>query len=187
MSLATWNLAWIDVAAARECAARDAFGDAVRPLEPGLATLVWRLLGWPAQAAEIEDVVQDVLLTAWNQRAHLREPAAFPGWIRRIAINTARNHSRTLRRRLRRVEPRSFGPGEEPSAATTDPVDDAVRDALARLRHRDREILVLHYLESSPIEDLATLLGLRRNAVEARLSRARKHMRSLLTEAPDGR
>ena len=48
-----------------------------------------------------------------------------------------------------------------------------MRLALARLRHADREVLILHHLGSTSIDEVARVLGLRRNAADARLSRAR--------------
>ena len=45
---------------------------------------------------EVEDLVQDVFLTAWRRLAELRDPAAFGGWIAMIARNRATDfHRRT--------------------------------------------------------------------------------------------
>ncbi|MFO1054248.1 MAG: sigma-70 family RNA polymerase sigma factor [Planctomycetota bacterium] len=178
MILTMTSLAAIDLSAARGDAEAEEFLAAMRGIQPALVTLIWRLLAWPAQAAEIEDVLQEVWLTAWSRRGQLRSVATREGWLRRIAINTARNHARATRRRALRVGLAGFGPCEEPVAAPQDAVDDRVRGALARLRHADREVLVLHYLEGTAIEDCARLLGLRRNAVDARLSRARKRLQA---------
>src|SRR5215212_4201277 len=38
---------------------------------------------------EVEDLVQDVFLTAWRRLGDLRDPAAFGGWIAMIARNRA--------------------------------------------------------------------------------------------------
>src|SRR3954470_4765520 len=38
---------------------------------------------------EVEDLVQDVFLTAWKRLDDLRDPAAFGGWISMIARNRA--------------------------------------------------------------------------------------------------
>src|SRR5919112_680779 len=45
---------------------------------------------------EVEDLVQDVFLTAWKRLDDLRDPAAFGGWISMIARNRATDaHRRT--------------------------------------------------------------------------------------------
>jgi RNA polymerase sigma-70 factor (ECF subfamily) len=56
--------------------------------------------------------------------------------------------------------------------------------ALARLRHADREVLVLHYLQALPIAEVAALLRCGKNALEQRLSRARTRLRAELEAAP---
>jgi RNA polymerase sigma factor (sigma-70 family) len=53
------------------------------------------------------------------------------------------------------------------------------------LAHQDREVLVLRYLENRDIPKIAELLGCRRAAVDARLSRARKRLRAVLGGTDD--
>src|SRR5436189_1684434 len=43
---------------------------------------------------EVEDLVQDVFLTAWRRLQDLRDPAAFGGWIAMIARNRATDFHR---------------------------------------------------------------------------------------------
>ena len=45
---------------------------------------------------------------------------------------------------------------------------------------RDREVLVLRYFEEMNNESLAAVLGLSRNAVDVRLTRARQKLRARL-------
>src|ERR1051325_1986995 len=40
-------------------------------------------------AADADDVLQEVFMTALQKLTSLREPAAFPGWVARIARNRA--------------------------------------------------------------------------------------------------
>ena len=58
----------------------------------------------------------------------------------------------------------------------------AVRLAVQKLPSRSREVVVLHYLDGIGIDEIATILGLSRNAVEVRLHRARNRLRHLLAE-----
>lgn len=165
----------------------ETFAEAILRHEPAVRRLVHRLLGWPRSSTDADDIVQDVLLQAWRHRRHFRGDAAWQTWLVRIGINTTRSHQR--RQSLRR---RFFGAGEDecgaeaPTADTPisgEPLDAriaAVRSAMARLRHADREILVLRYLEQMPIESLAADLAVTRNALDARLSRARRRLRELL-------
>jgi RNA polymerase sigma-70 factor (ECF subfamily) len=54
--------------------------------------------------------------------------------------------------------------------------------AVQRLRPRDREVIVLHYLEQHGLAEMAGLLGISQNAVEVRLHRARQRLKALLKD-----
>jgi RNA polymerase sigma-70 factor (ECF subfamily) len=148
---------------------------------PRLRRLVHRLLGWPRQTAEVDDLVQETLLAAWRARATFRGDAAWTTWLHRIALRKVHNHQRAaaVRRRL-------FGWLERepvaPAAGVTAPEEriDATQHALQQLGHRDREVLVLRYLEQRDIAQIAELLGCSRPALDARLSRARARLRQAL-------
>lgn len=157
--------------------------DALCAEAPRLRRLVHRLLGWNASAHDIDDVVQDALLAAFRHRQQFRGEAKMTTWLTRIALSKAKNHARSakLRRRLF-----SVFLGTEPAAAT-EPTDsseheqlDRTKLAMRKLGHKDREVLVLRYLEQRDVEHIAELLSCSRAAVDTRLTRARRRLRSLL-------
>ncbi len=158
-----------------------AFTDGVVRHEPGVRRLVHRLLGWPKTAVDVDDIVQEVLLLAWRHRHRFRGDAAWGTWLVHIGINTTRNHQRrrALWRRLF-VEP-SGSPHDESTepVAPTAGVDldeklAPVRAAMADLKHRDRELLVLRYLEQRSIEEIAVDLGARTRATSAGVAHPRR-------------
>jgi RNA polymerase sigma factor (sigma-70 family) len=55
-----------------------------------------------------------------------------------------------------------------------------VRDAVGRLPLRDREVIVLFYLEDFSVAQIAQLLGVKNNAIEVRLHRARQRLKTQL-------
>ena len=55
-----------------------------------------------------------------------------------------------------------------------------VRNAVAALPPRDREVIVLFYLEELPVAQVAQLLGAKPNAIEVRLHRARQRLKTQL-------
>src|SRR5262249_35429659 len=57
-----------------------------------------------------------------------------------------------------------------------------VQAALARLADRDREVLVLRYLEHLNTREIADVLGLAESGVKARQLRAVQRLRDLLAE-----
>jgi RNA polymerase sigma-70 factor (ECF subfamily) len=152
---------------------------------PRLRRLVHRLLGWRASAQELDDVVQDVLLKAWQGRVSFRGEASLATWLTRIAITTTNDHARRCGRWRRLF---AWLGAQEPTAPVATNDDEAAfgrtEQAMQQLRHDDREVLVLRYLEQREIAAIAELLGCTRAAVDARLSRARARLRELLPEAP---
>lgn len=180
--LATAEPSLPDAAAAP--AAGAAFDALLLGQQDRLRRLVHRLLGFGAAATEVDDLVQDVLLAAWRDRRGFRGDASLGTWLTRIAIRRVQRHARWARVR-RWLVPFAAGGDELPAAAGACPVETAesvaaLRTALARLRHADREILVLHYLEARAVDELAALLGCARNAIEQRLSRARTRLGAAL-------
>jgi RNA polymerase sigma-70 factor (ECF subfamily) len=61
-----------------------------------------------------------------------------------------------------------------------------VQEALARLRERDREVLVLRYLEGLSTQEVAATLGVSEGAVKMRHLRALDAVRELLAGEQEG-
>jgi RNA polymerase sigma factor (sigma-70 family) len=151
-----------------------------------LRTVVRARLGEP-QA--VDDVMQEVSLAAVEGRAPLADPAKVAPWLYRLAVTQSllyrrkQGRRRKLTDRYARRHRLSQQDGREP-----DPLQwllaeerrDQVRSALARLSRRDAEILLLKYTEDWSYRDLADHLGISHSAVEARLHRARKRLRTEL-------
>src|SRR5204863_3469664 len=58
------------------------------------ARVVHGLLLARVPEADVDDLVQDVFLIAWNRLDGLRDPAAFGGWLTMIARNRANDFHR---------------------------------------------------------------------------------------------
>lgn len=166
---------------AADAAERDDFERRMQVAWPWVVRLVDRLLGWPERASDVEDVAQEVFLAAWRGRAGFRGEAQWSTWVHRIAVTRARNAARSRERRQRwfgRLVPRAALEGTAADDAVELGGDAAgVQRALGLLRHADREVLVLRYLEDRGVDEIASELGLGRAATDARLSRARKRLR----------
>lgn len=166
---------------------RAELGDLLLQEQDRVRRLIHRLLGFQGRAHEVDDLVQDVLLAAWQRRSSFRGDSTVATWLASIAIRRVHNHVRwaRVRRGLR-----SWFVGEEPahhvSACAVERGDEvsSMQRALHALRHQDREVLVLHYLEGRPVAEVASLLGVERNAAEQRLTRARARLRERLEARP---
>ncbi len=130
------------------------------------------------------DLAQDVALRVWQNLDRLREPAAFSGWLRRVAANAARDH-------LRRLAARREAALEEALTLETD--DDPhqrvervseLRLMLAALGSEEQEVVELLVARAggASVDELAERMGLSHAALKMRLSRARQRLRRRLDE-----
>lgn len=153
-------------------------------------------------AARIDpsDVVQETLAGAAQRLPqYLKErPLPFHAWLRRLAADRLaelnRKHVRARSRSVTREEPlplpdesalelaeRLLARGSSPGARLhREERREKVRQALALLKQRDREVLVLRHLEQLPASDIADLLGVTEGTVYTRHLRALHRLRDLL-------
>jgi RNA polymerase sigma-70 factor (ECF subfamily) len=155
------------------------------------------------------DVVQETLAEADRRLDDYLagRPLPFYPWLRQLAwdrlVEQHRRHVRAGRRSVLReqAEPialpdgsvaelagRLFAPADGPSAALRrDELVGRVRVALAALPERDREVLVLRYLEQLSAQEVGAVLGVNEGAAKKRALRALQRLRALLGEDISGR
>lgn len=159
---------------------RAAFAQLVRQHQEGVARIARRLLGWDT---EVEDVVQEVFVAMLRHLPEFRGDCRLGTWLYRITVNECRRRRRGRLLRLRcwwgaRVT--ADGEGGAERTALRKEAGTRVRAAVAALPHREREVVVLRYLEGLAVADVGEVLGLSRNAVDVRLCRARDRLRRSL-------
>jgi RNA polymerase sigma factor (sigma-70 family) len=137
--------------------------------------------------AEAEDVTQRAFVRAWEELPRLRDAGAFPSWLNRIAVNLARDAARSPAART------ASGEDPEPvleraadgSAAPSDDLlaqerDAEVHRAIGSLPDHQREVVVMHHLQGTPVQEVAQQLGLALGTVLSRLARGREALRRKL-------
>jgi RNA polymerase sigma-70 factor (ECF subfamily) len=119
-----------------------AFAEIVRRFEDLVFACALARLRDPALA---EDAAQDAFLLAWQRLDQLREPAAFPGWIRRLALTQCHRRLRGMRLELGREDrARDVRMATDPQAEAEKASEASlVRLAMAQLAPKDRLVLVL--------------------------------------------
>lgn len=155
----------------------------VRKHLPRMTAIGRRML---SNAAEAEDVAQEVFLRVWKEAPKWREgQAKFETWMHRVALNLCYDR---LRRRREMSDPDAGVDAVDPAMSAPDVIQaqqraTAVRRALDALPERQRAAIVLcHYQDMSNIE-AATALEISVEALESLLSRGRRAMRAALTDA----
>ncbi len=197
--------ALIDRAAAGDAAARELL--LLRHQERLRKMVALRLDRRLAPRVDPSDVVQEALAEAARRLPDYLDgrPIPFYPWLRRLAwdrlLKLHRSHLGTGKRSVRREEPQSpalpdesvaqladrlAGSGTSPSGRVVrDELRARVRAALEGLGERDREVLVLRYLEQLSTAEIAGVLEISEGAVKVRHLRALQRLRAVLGDDPE--
>ena len=122
--------------------------------------------------ADVQDVLQEAALKAWEKRDRLREKRYFRTWITRILINACYD---TQRKRRRTVPLDELS--EQPAASAPDP---ALAMALEALPEKLRLPLVLCYSEGMSYEEAASALRIPVSTLRGRIHRGKNELRKEL-------
>ena len=156
----------------------EAFEAIVDRFQMRVGHLARRLLGTDA-----DDVAQDVFVIVLEKAGRFRGECSLWTWLTRITLNQCRNRirRRQVRRRFEQWFRRTDRHSPAADARATE-IDEAsvVRQAINALPGRDREVIVLVYLEGQSPREIAATLGQTVNGIEVRLSRARGRLREML-------
>jgi RNA polymerase sigma-70 factor (ECF subfamily) len=128
-----------------------------------------------------EDAAQDALVTAWLNLDNLREPAAFPAWLRRIVttrcgrIRRARQREDVTLDALLDLPAGSEGPEDAALRAAS---AEGVRALLDRLPEGEREAVTLFYIHDYNLAEISSCLGISAAAAKQRLYSARRRLQA---------
>jgi len=138
-----------------------------------------------ASAAEVDDLVQEILVRVHKGVATLREDERFGGWVYRIAARTIADFARTRARQPR-------GPADDAAELAAAPTDEAadlqlelgecVALFVARLPSPYREAITLTELQGLTQKDAAEMLGTSISGMKSRVQRGREKIRAMFEE-----
>jgi RNA polymerase sigma-19 factor, ECF subfamily len=158
----------------------DAFDSVFRAYYAALVGIAEGLL---RSRAEAEDVGQDVMLELWRRRESLRVDDSLRGYLFQATRNRALNHIRH-RRVERRGEPHVAPASSVPAVADAElvheEIDAAVRQTVAELPPRCREVFELSRVHGLSYGEIARTLGISVKTVEAQMGKALRTLRERL-------
>lgn len=125
-----------------------------------------------SSVADAQDVCQEVFLKRLNYSEEFESNDHERAWLIRVTMNACKNVRRSP------WFQRTVGLDDvaEPSTAFQ-PEEGGVLEEVQRLPLRDREVLVLYYYMGYDTNEIAGLLGIRTEAVRARMKRARQKLK----------
>ena len=137
-------------------------------------------------ATDAEDLVQETYVRAASAANHPDADSNLKGWLFVIMRNAWLNHLRHKNSGPRFVEldlgePSTVETQENPHVVYLRKLErQQVRDAIERLPHALREIVVLRDIEGFSYQEIATVLDCPAGTVMSRLGRARGKLRKML-------
>lgn len=131
---------------------------------------------------QAQDIAQEAFAKIAGRFHDLRNPDAFPGYLRTTVLNLSRGHLRRLRTQREYLHRNSAGDETERSLDTEG--RDEMWQALGRLPYRQRAALVLRYYEDLSERQAADALGCSVSAMKSLVSRG---LQSLRAEMEGGR
>jgi RNA polymerase sigma-70 factor, ECF subfamily len=139
---------------------------------------------------EALDVLQAVWMTAFRHLRRLDDPGALRSWLYRVTRGHAVDR---VRRDVARASAERSLAAEADEAASVNEAprfdaEDAaaLHRALATLDVRHREVLVLHFLEDMPVNEVAAVVGCPPGTVKSRIHHAKRALREALLRLGHG-
>jgi RNA polymerase sigma-70 factor (ECF subfamily) len=168
-----------------------AFESLVRKYQKPIYYLCHRMTGAHQSA---DDLSQDTFIKAYFSLQSFNEGMNFFSWIRRIAVNGALNFLKK-RKREKPLGDKEMRVTEIPDAPPQEMPQDPLqkkqmekkfKEALAELPDDQRVIFVLKVYENQSYEQIARMLKIPHGTVMSRLSRARKKLKSEMSDYLQG-
>lgn len=157
------------LAQARGESGRACYGELVRRHQHWLHRIVRAIV---QDSATADDVVQDAFVRAYLALRRCPDVSGFRPWIRVIATRLAFNARRDTASRRRKLQDAAQQPTRK-STPPPNPEAELIILLLTKLKPKEREMLMLRYLEDLSIREIAETLQIGESAVKMRLSRSR--------------
>jgi RNA polymerase sigma-70 factor (ECF subfamily) len=138
---------------------------------------------------EAEDATQETLIAAILNLDHYRGESSLKTWLYAIALNTCRGHLRkrkarqTMRKAWQTLQSLvSKSPTPEERAVLTE-TEALVWQAVDSLAEKQRLPVILRYVHSLTVPEIAHILGISEGTVHSRLHYARRSLHGYLSHA----
>lgn len=142
--------------------------------------MVYRLaLSCTKNSADSDDITQNVLLKLYRYEGEFRSAQHLRYWLVRVTINECNSLLRLFHRRDEDIADYA-----EKLALPSEEHRDLL-DAVMRLPKDQRIAVYLHYYEGYTTEEIGTMCNTPPATVRTRLARARRKLKSMLTEVEE--
>lgn len=137
-------------------------------------------------AAEADDLVQEIFTIVWRKLASFRGEAQYKTWIYRITVNSCLHQIRKQKKMpLRSIDTLSNEPADPGTDRRNEEQLQSLYKAIGELEEVDR-LLVMLSLEGEKQEAIAEVLGLKPGTVRVRIHRLKKTLSTRLKKQTNG-
>ena len=156
---------------------RTTFESLYRTQAKRIYSLAYRFAG---NAAEAEELLQDIFLLAYRKLDSFRGEAALATWLHRLAVNRCLDHvrSRAARQAAATEALNAEGPPVREGSGPITHID--LERAIAQLPDGCRMAFVLHDVEGYEHREVAARLGIATGTSKSQVHKARLRLRRIL-------
>lgn len=143
---------------------------------------------------EAIDISQEAWVKAWQKLGQFKGGSSFLTWMTRIVINLCLDHLRKQKHpvslSIEQLDEETGGVERQMPIVTVDPTEGLTQeelrrridDAMGKLTHAHRTVLVLHEFEGLEYKEIARRMGCSIGTVMSRLFYARRRLAALLAD-----
>lgn len=162
---------------------RNSINEAIEVYTPYLSTVLYNMVGNRLSKEDIEEIVSDVFVTLWKNAEYIDLKK---GTIRSYISAAARNFA--LKRLNKKIEYTYLDDVEisdKKSMIEENSENSAVWDAVMSLGEPDNEIFVRYYKFDQKLKDISKATGLNISTVKTKLSRGKRKLKQILSNAEE--
>ncbi len=163
-------------------ARREAFGELVIRFQDMAFGCAFAVLG---DAYLAQDTAQEAFVVAWRKLDQLREPAAFPGWLKRLVLTQCNRLIRCKRLQILPLDAGANAPTSDPGPhfyAERQELLTKVLQAINALPENERLVTTLFYVNGYTQADIGEFLEVPVSTVNKRLYSARQKLKGSVVD-----
>ena len=162
---------------------KNSIDEAIRIYTPYLSTVLYHMAGNSLPKEDIEEIVADVFVVLWNNTGRIDLQK---GTLRSYLAAVARNFAlKRINRKLDHTSLEDIELSDGKNFMEENFHNNYVWETVMSLGEPDSEIFVRRYKFDEKIKDISKAMGLNISTVKTRLSRGKRKLRKMLSNAEE--